>query len=316
MARVPRVRPRTGTRRPSPTGRTPGGARDNGNGLPTPRWFRRARRPRRAGFGWASAAGQLAAGSADPGMAPADWPGEPAGCRSGWIGVRLRPAAARHGMLRDRHNAQAAVVLERASRFRAGQTRGRAGTGAGAAAWTGRGFDGDARAGARPRPSPVRPRRRTGARRLHESPSRIDHNAQTLRVVTSLERRYPGIRRAEPDGESLEGIVKHNGPLTDRAASRSANITTAAASRLVVADFDKAFELELGAAPRWKHRSLRSPTISSTTPRDIDDGLRGPVQRRRSQGDAAHRRHDLREIDRHYPLSRPGPPRHRGWAAN
>src|SRR5262249_22581926 len=45
----------------------------------------------------------------------------------------------------------------------------------------------------------------------------FDHNAQTLRVVTSIERRY-----AEFDGlnlcwETLEGLVKHNGPLTDRA---------------------------------------------------------------------------------------------------
>src|SRR5579863_6022416 len=45
----------------------------------------------------------------------------------------------------------------------------------------------------------------------------FDHNAQTLRVVTQLERRY-----AEFDGlnlawETLEGLVKHNGPLTDRA---------------------------------------------------------------------------------------------------
>ena len=41
----------------------------------------------------------------------------------------------------------------------------------------------------------------------------FDHNAQTLRIVTKLERRY-----AEFDGlnltyETLEGLVKHNGPL-------------------------------------------------------------------------------------------------------
>ncbi|BBE71602.1 deoxyguanosinetriphosphate triphosphohydrolase [Oharaeibacter diazotrophicus] len=43
----------------------------------------------------------------------------------------------------------------------------------------------------------------------------FDHNAHSLRIVTSLERRY-----AEFDGlnlawETLEGLVKHNGPLTD-----------------------------------------------------------------------------------------------------
>ena len=43
----------------------------------------------------------------------------------------------------------------------------------------------------------------------------FDHNAQALRIVTRLERRY-----AEYDGlnltwETLEGLVKHNGPLLD-----------------------------------------------------------------------------------------------------
>ena len=48
----------------------------------------------------------------------------------------------------------------------------------------------------------------------------FDHNAQTLRVVTSLEHRYPGFDGLNLTWESLEGIVKHNGPLTDRPESR------------------------------------------------------------------------------------------------
>src|SRR5580698_643655 len=42
----------------------------------------------------------------------------------------------------------------------------------------------------------------------------FDHNAQTLRVVTSLEHRYPEFEGLNLTWESLEGIVKHNGPLT------------------------------------------------------------------------------------------------------
>ena len=45
----------------------------------------------------------------------------------------------------------------------------------------------------------------------------FDHNAQTLRVVTTLERRYPAFDGLNLTWESLEGIVKHNGPLVDRA---------------------------------------------------------------------------------------------------
>ena len=44
----------------------------------------------------------------------------------------------------------------------------------------------------------------------------FDHNAQTLRVVTALERRYPAFDGLNLTWETLEGLVKHNGPLTDR----------------------------------------------------------------------------------------------------
>src|SRR5580765_6097103 len=44
----------------------------------------------------------------------------------------------------------------------------------------------------------------------------FDHNAQTLRVVTALERRYPAFDGLNLSWETLEGLVKHNGPLIDR----------------------------------------------------------------------------------------------------
>ena len=43
----------------------------------------------------------------------------------------------------------------------------------------------------------------------------FDHNAQALRIVTRLERRHPEFDGLNLTWESLEGIVKHNGPLTD-----------------------------------------------------------------------------------------------------
>ncbi len=42
----------------------------------------------------------------------------------------------------------------------------------------------------------------------------FDHNAQTLRIVTTLERRYGGFDGLNLTWETLEGIVKHNGPLS------------------------------------------------------------------------------------------------------
>jgi dGTPase len=44
----------------------------------------------------------------------------------------------------------------------------------------------------------------------------FDHNAQTLRVVTALERRYAEFDGLNLTWETLEGLVKHNGPLIDR----------------------------------------------------------------------------------------------------
>jgi len=47
----------------------------------------------------------------------------------------------------------------------------------------------------------------------------FDHNGQSLRVVTALERRYPRFDGLNLTWETLEGLVKHNGPLTDAAGN-------------------------------------------------------------------------------------------------
>src|SRR5476649_1011563 len=41
----------------------------------------------------------------------------------------------------------------------------------------------------------------------------FDHNAQSLRIVTKLERRYYKFEGLNLSWETLEGLVKHNGPL-------------------------------------------------------------------------------------------------------
>lgn len=44
----------------------------------------------------------------------------------------------------------------------------------------------------------------------------FDHNAQALRVLTKLERRYPTFDGLNLTWESLEGVIKHNGPLVTK----------------------------------------------------------------------------------------------------
>ncbi|MDR3495260.1 MAG: deoxyguanosinetriphosphate triphosphohydrolase [Ancalomicrobiaceae bacterium] len=51
--------------------------------------------------------------------------------------------------------------------------------------------------------------------RLMRGHGGFDHNAQTLRVVTRLDRRYAEFDGLNLSWEVLEGLVKHNGPLID-----------------------------------------------------------------------------------------------------
>ena len=44
----------------------------------------------------------------------------------------------------------------------------------------------------------------------------FDHNAQSLRVVTTLEQRYAGFDGLNLTWETLEGLAKHNGPLCQK----------------------------------------------------------------------------------------------------
>lgn len=48
---------------------------------------------------------------------------------------------------------------------------------------------------------------------LMEGYGGFDHNAQALRVVTSLERRYAAFDGLNLTWEALEGLIKHNGPV-------------------------------------------------------------------------------------------------------
>jgi dGTPase len=101
----------------------------------------------------------------------------------------------------------------------------------------------------------------------------FDHNAQSLRVVTALEHRYPEFDGLNLTWESLEGIVKHNGPLTTRnglaiGRYRDRGIPSG------IADFVRSYDLEL-----WSFASLEAQVAAiaddiAYDAHDIDDGLR------------------------------------------
>jgi len=101
----------------------------------------------------------------------------------------------------------------------------------------------------------------------------FDHNAQTLHVVTALERRYADFNGLNLTWETLEGLVKHNGPLTDR-AGRPLGLHKARGLPRAIADYVAGHDLEL-----WSHPSLEAQAGAiaddiAYDAHDIDDGLR------------------------------------------
>jgi dGTPase len=101
----------------------------------------------------------------------------------------------------------------------------------------------------------------------------FDHNAQTLRVVTSLEHRYPEFDGLNLTWESLEGIVKHNGPLTALDGTALGRYTDRGIP-CGISDYLATFDLEL-----WSFASLEAQVAAiaddiAYDAHDIDDGLR------------------------------------------
>ncbi len=101
----------------------------------------------------------------------------------------------------------------------------------------------------------------------------FDHNAQSLRVVTLLERRYPDFDGLNLTWESLEGIVKHNGPLTDRAGQPIGRYKEHGVP-IGIAEYVQRHDLEL-----WSYASLEAQVAAiaddiAYNAHDIDDGLR------------------------------------------
>ena len=101
----------------------------------------------------------------------------------------------------------------------------------------------------------------------------FDHTAQTLRVVTALEHRYPEFDGLNLTWEALEGIVKHNGPLTapnGEAVGRYRDHGIPSA----ITDYIATHDLEL-----WSFASLEAQVAAiaddiAYDAHDIDDGLR------------------------------------------
>jgi len=94
----------------------------------------------------------------------------------------------------------------------------------------------------------------------------FDHNAQSLRVVTALEHRYAAFEGLNLTWETLEGIVKHNGPLT--------GFDGAKPLPWAIAEYAKLQDLELGTFASAEAQAAAASDDVAYNNHDIDDGLR------------------------------------------
>ena len=101
----------------------------------------------------------------------------------------------------------------------------------------------------------------------------FDHNAQTLRVLTALEHRYPEFDGLNLSWESLEGIVKHNGPLTDRSGTPVGRYRDRGVP-IGIAEYVKTYDLELSSFASLEAQVAAIADDIAYDAHDIDDGLR------------------------------------------
>ena len=100
----------------------------------------------------------------------------------------------------------------------------------------------------------------------------FDHNEQTFRILTRLERHYAEFDGLNLTWECLEGIAKHNGPLTGEGAGAR---TKARGVPATIARYSaEARDLELGGWPGPEAQVAALADDIAYNNHDIDDGLR------------------------------------------
>jgi dGTPase len=101
----------------------------------------------------------------------------------------------------------------------------------------------------------------------------FDHNAQALRIVTRLERRYPAFDGLNLTWETLEGLIKHNGPLLDAAGAPTIKHATHGVSGAIL-DYSSRHDLWLSTHASAEAQAAAIADDVAYNAHDIDDGLR------------------------------------------
>jgi dGTPase len=101
----------------------------------------------------------------------------------------------------------------------------------------------------------------------------FDHNAQALRIVTRLENRYAAYDGLNLTFETLEGVVKHNGPMLT-ADSRTLPRYKERGVPADIVEADRSFGLSLHQFASAEAQAAAIADDIAYDAHDIDDGLR------------------------------------------
>jgi dGTPase len=104
----------------------------------------------------------------------------------------------------------------------------------------------------------------------------FDHNAQALRIVTELERRYADFDGLNLTWETLEGLVKHNGPLRDASGRPTARYAERGVPAPILA-YDQRHRLDLATFASGEAQVAAIADDIAYNAHDLDDGLRAQL---------------------------------------
>lgn len=116
----------------------------------------------------------------------------------------------------------------------------------------------------------------------------FDHNAQAIRIVTSLERHYAEFDGLNLTWDTLEGIAKHNGPVTGDLP-------------YALADYNAQHDLELHSYASAEAQVAALADDVAYNNHDLHDGLRAKLFTEQDIAELPVVRDCYREVDAKYP---------------
>lgn len=128
----------------------------------------------------------------------------------------------------------------------------------------------------------------------------FDHNAQALRIVTRLERRYAQFDGLNLTWETLEGLVKHNGPLLTKEGSPTERYQKHGISEIIL-EMNQKLDFKLNCFASAEAQAAAVADDIAYNAHDLDDGLRAGLFSFDDLKKTSFLAEFLKDIDDRYP---------------